>query len=85
RVSVEVDGKAVTTLQTGEVFGEIAPLRHLPRTATVRSMAETTLLVLDGDQFVAAVASHTSSADAARAMVAGRLAGIGRTRRGRGH
>lgn len=84
RVSVEVDGNAVTNLQTGDVFGEIAPLRHLPRTATVRSTTETTLLVLDGDQFVAAVASHTSSADGAQAMVAGRLAGIGRTRRGRG-
>ena len=85
RVSVEVDGISVGTLQTGDVFGEIAPLRHLPRTATVRSTAETTLLVLDGDQFVAAVASHTSSADAANAMVTGRLAGIGRIRRGRGH
>ncbi len=85
RVSVEVDGISVGTLQTGDVFGEIAPLRHLPRTATVRSTAETTLLVLDGNQFVAAVASHTSSADAANAMVTGRLAGIGRIRRGRGH
>ena len=84
-VSIEVDGMEVATLQTGDVFGEIAPLRHLPRTATVLSTTETALLVLDGDQFVAAVASHTSSADGAEAMVAGRLAGIGRARRGRGH
>ena len=63
----------------------LAPLRHLPRTATVRGITETVLLVLDGNQFVAAVASHTSSADSAEAMVAGRLAGIGRARRGRGH
>jgi MFS family permease len=84
-VSIEVDGIVVTTLQTGDVFGEIAALRHLPRTATVRSTTETALLVLDGDQFVAAVASHTSSAENADAMVAGRLAGIGRARRGRGH
>ena len=84
-MSIEVDGIVVTTLHTGDVFGEIAALRHLPRTATVRSTTETALLVLDGDQFVAAVASHTSSADSADAMVAGRLAGIGRARRGRGH
>jgi MFS family permease len=84
-VLVEVDGNVVTTLQSGDVFGEIAPLRHLPRTATVRSTSQTALLVLDGDQFVAAATSHTSSADAANAMVAGRVAGIGRVRRGRGH
>jgi MFS family permease len=83
--TVEVDGLHVATLGPADVFGEIAPLRHLPRTATVRSTAVTKLLVLDGDEFAAAVASHTSSADAADAMVAGRLAGIGRARRGRGH
>ncbi len=83
-VSVQVDGIEVATLHTGDVFGEIAALRHLPRTATVRSNAETALLVLDGQQFVAAVSSHTSSAATADAMVAGRLAGIGRARRGRG-
>ena len=83
-VSIEVDGTEVATLHTGDVFGEIAALHHQSRTATVRSASETALLVLDGDQFVAAVASHTSSADSAEAMVAGRLAGIGRARRGRG-
>ena len=84
-VSVRVDGIELAILHTGDVFGEIAALRHLPRSATVRSLSETALLVLDGDQFVAAVASHTSSATTADAMVAGRLAGIGRARRGRGH
>ena len=85
RAAVEVDGLHVADLGPNDVFGEIAPLRHLPRTATVRSTADTTLLILDGDEFAAAVTSHTSSADAADAMVAGRLAGIGRVRRGRGH
>jgi MFS family permease len=83
--SVEVDGLHVADLGTSDVFGEIAPLRHLPRTATVRSTADTGLLVLDGEAFAAAVASHASSAATADAMVAGRLAGIGRVRRGRGH
>jgi MFS family permease len=82
---VEVDGLLVTKLGPGDVFGEIAPLRHLPRTATVRATADTTLLVLDGEKFAAAVTSHTTSADAADAMVAARLAGIGRVRRSRGH
>ncbi len=84
-VSVDVDGHHVADLGPHDVFGEIAPIRHLPRTATVRSTSVTTLLVLDGEEFAAAVSSHTSSADATDAMVAGRLAGIGRVRRGRGH
>jgi len=83
--AVEVDGLPIADLGPNDVFGEIAPLRHLPRTATVRSTANTTLLVLDGEELAAAVASHTSSATTADAMVAGRLAGIGRARRGRGH
>jgi MFS family permease len=84
-VVVEVDGEFVANLGPHDVFGEIAPLRHLPRTATVRSTDESALLVLDGEEFAAAVASHTTSAATADAMVAGRLAGIGRVRRGRGH
>jgi MFS family permease len=82
---VEVDGLHVADLGPQDVFGEIAPLRHLPRTATVRSTTDTRMLVLSGEEFSAAVSSHTSSASTADAMVAGRLSGIGRVRRGRGH
>ncbi len=84
-VSVEVDGEVLATLGPGEVFGEIAALRDRSRTATVRAIDRVVLLVVDGSDFVAAVAAHASSANAAEAMVAGRLTGIGRLRRGRGH
>ena len=77
RARVEVDGTPVRTLGPGDGFGEIALLRHVPRTASV--LAETPLVVqalpresfllaLHGEARAAAdqVADHHLAGDRAR-------------------
>jgi len=73
-VEASVDGRVAATLGAGEHFGEIALLRDVPRTATVTSRGNTTLLVLDRDEFISAVSGRPASREAADAVVAARLA-----------
>jgi hypothetical protein len=56
----------------GECFGEIALLRDVPRTATVRACRETRLLALGRDNFIAAVTGHHRSHGAADELMAER-------------
>jgi MFS family permease len=73
RVSVAVGGEPVRTLEPGDFFGEIALLRDVPRTATVRAMTGLRLLALDRETFVSTVTGHAASAEAAGSVVAARL------------
>lgn len=63
----------------GECFGEIALLHDVPRTATVRTTADTRFLVLERDQFLLAVTGHRRSHQLARAVVDERWPGDERT------
>jgi CRP/FNR family transcriptional regulator, cyclic AMP receptor protein len=56
-VSVQIDGTAVATLSAGECFGELAPLDHQPRSATVTALGDATFFVLDDAAFAEAVAT----------------------------
>jgi MFS family permease len=71
---VEADGERVRELGPGDVFGEIALIRDVPRTATVRALTALELLALERDVFVATLTHHPPSAQAAGSIVAARLA-----------
>ncbi len=58
--SLEVlrDGRRVQVLQGGDFFGEVALLANVPRTATVRALADSEVLVLPRSAFDAVVQQH---------------------------
>ena len=57
----------------GAYFGEIALLRDVPRTATVHAVTKLDLLVLERDDFLAAVTGYAPSAEAANVVIAARV------------
>jgi MFS family permease len=64
-----------STVGERDYFGEIALLRDVPRTATVRALADSQLYALERDDFLAAVTSHSAVRVAGEAVVEERLAG----------
>jgi MFS family permease len=70
---VIVDGAAVANLETGDYFGEVALLRDVPRTATVRAREQALLLALDRRDFIPAVAGYAPSLASANAVIGMRL------------
>jgi len=70
---VTIGGVKKATLGPGDFFGEIALLRDVPRTATVRATTALRLHALDRDTFVSTVTGHAASAEAAGSIVAARL------------
>ena len=75
-VEILVDGQVVRETGPGGYFGEIALLRDIPRTATVRAKNDVELLALDRDDFIAAVTGHAASAEAADSVIAARLGSL---------
>jgi hypothetical protein len=74
-VEVEIAGERSRQLTRGDAFGEIALLRDVPRTATVRSVTEARLATLDRNPFLAAVTGHRESAVLADELIEERLGG----------
>jgi hypothetical protein len=75
RVEVTVGDRTMRRQGPGEGFGEIALLRDVPRTATVRAIEDTLLFSLDRDTFLAAVTNQPVSRAIAASVVERRLAG----------
>ncbi len=71
--TVEIDGVEHSQLGMGDSFGEIALLRDVPRTATVRAVELLRMYALERDDFIAAVTGHAPSREAADSIVAARL------------
>jgi hypothetical protein len=72
-VAVEIDGRRVRTLGSGDSFGEIALLRDVPRTATIRTVGAVGLLRLDRGPFLDNVTGDAASTRAADRVVGARL------------
>ncbi|HEU4943233.1 MAG TPA: MFS transporter [Gaiellaceae bacterium] len=75
-VEIVIDGRVVRETGPGGYFGEIALLRDVPRTATVRARTDVDLFALDRDDFIAAVTGHAASAEAAESVIATRLGSL---------
>ena len=70
---VIIGGKRVRTLGAGQFFGEIALVRDVPRTATIRALTDLELGTLERDVFVGTLSRHAASAEAVGSIVAARL------------
>jgi MFS family permease len=68
------DGQLVRTLGPGDYFGEIALLRKVPRTATVRARSELGVSELTRDVFIPVVSGYGASVGQADAVIGDRLA-----------
>jgi hypothetical protein len=68
-VEVFERGERCRVQAEGESFGEIALLRDVPRTATVRALGQVELLSLGREHFIAAVTGHHRSRQAADATI----------------
>ena len=73
-VEVEAHGAPLRTIGPGGYCGEIALLRDIPRTATVRSVTEVTAFGLRGEDFVAVVTGDRDAARSADRVVDARIA-----------
>ena len=71
--SIEIDLASGPKVESAPAFvGEIALLRDVPRTATVRVVSDSTFWTLDADHFLDAVSGHSRSRRAADALVSSR-------------
>jgi MFS family permease len=76
---LEVVGEGLhVTAAAGDHFGEIALLRDVPRTATVRAVEDSRLYALERPDFLAAVTGHSDVRAAGEAITAERLGRGGR-------
>jgi MFS family permease len=71
RAAVDVDGAPVRELGPGDCFGEIALLRDVPRTATVRALEPLRLYTIAREDFIAAVTGHAPTLAATEAVLTG--------------
>lgn len=70
-VLVSIRGEEIGRMPAGAAFGEVALLRDVPRTATVRALTDVVCRTLSKDDFVPAVTGHGDAAREADRVVSG--------------
>jgi MFS family permease len=73
-LDIDAGGRHVTA-HSADYFGEIALLRDVPRTATVRATVDSQLYALQRDDFLAAVTGHSAAHAAGHEVAEARLGG----------
>ncbi len=66
-LEVVIDNRLVRVLGRGDSFGEIALLQAIPRTATVLARSPSTLVAVEGIDFLETVTRHPQSLEHAHA------------------
>jgi MFS family permease len=74
-LDVDAAGRHATA-EAGDYFGEIALLRDVPRTATVKAKVDSQLCALHRDAFLAAVTGHSAARAAGHEIAEARLARV---------
>jgi hypothetical protein len=77
RYDVIVDGHLVNTLERGDIFGEIALIADVPRTATVAAVEDGRLLAIDRATFLETLAQCPGTLATFEEVVSRRLSGMG--------
>jgi CRP-like cAMP-binding protein len=72
-LELDADGRH-STLRRADYFGEIALLRDVPRTASVKASTDSRLFALRREDFLAAVTGHPAADAAGQAVADERLA-----------
>jgi len=73
KAAVELDDGMTRELGPGDFFGEIALLRDVPRTATVRALEPLRLFAIEREEFLTAVTGHGPTLATAEDVVVSRL------------
>jgi CRP-like cAMP-binding protein len=73
KLEVIIDGRPAQWLGPRDSFGEIALLRDVPRTATVRAGTDAVLYALERSEFLSAVTGFGPSLSAAEGVIGMRL------------
>ena len=72
-VTLSVNRKPISVVSSGEIFGEMASITHLPRSATAKARSACSVIALDEKQFLGAIAKAPEFAIMLMSIIINRL------------